>query len=70
MNAYKIETTITNDGKIILPSNLKDIFNHEVEIVVLDKEIKNKKKVINIPSFVCGGKLADFTREELYESRI
>lgn len=70
MYAYKIETTITNDGKIILPSDLQNIFNHKVEIVVLDKEIKNKKNIPEIPSFSCGGKLADFTREELYESRL
>ena len=70
MNAYKIETTITDDGKIILPSDLKNIFNHKVEIVVLDKENKNKKKILNIPSYSCGGKIKDFTRDELYEPRI
>ena len=70
MHAYKIETIITNDGKIILPPDLSNIFNHKVEIVVLDKEIKNKRNVIEIPSFHCGGKLANFTREELYEPRI
>ena len=44
MQAYKIDTTVTKDGKIILPYDLHDIFNHEVEIVVLDKEKEQKKK--------------------------
>ena len=43
MHAYKLETTITNDGKIILPPNFKNIYNHKVEIVVLDKEPKRKE---------------------------
>ena len=70
MHSYKIETTITQDGKIILPQKLRKIFNHRVEIHVLDKEVKNKKKNLDIPAFSCGGKLTDFTRTELYGTRI
>ena len=43
MQAYKIETTVTRDGKIILPPKLNNIFNHKVEVVVLDKEISSNK---------------------------
>ena len=70
MLAYKIETTITDDGKIILPKNLKNIYNHKVEILLLDKEIEKKKKIIHIPTFSCGGKLAEFSRDEIYEARL
>src|SRR4030042_4322788 len=42
MNAYKIETTITDDGKIILPSDLKNIFNHKAEkYIVCSQSLKN-----------------------------
>ena len=68
MQAYKIETTVTRDGKIILPPKLNNIFNHKVEVVVLDKEISsNKKSKLNIPTYKCGGKLADFSREEIFK---
>ena len=71
MNTYKIETTITKDGKIILPPNLHNIFNHKVEVVLLDKEDKkNIKNKLNIPTYKCDGKVIGFTREELYESRL
>ena len=70
MKAYKVETFITNDGKIILPKNLKEIFNHKVEVVVLDKNIHTNKKITNIPSYSCGGKLNDFSRDDIYEPRL
>jgi len=70
MQAYKLETTITNDGKIILPVNFKNIYSHKVEILVLDKENYNREKFIDVPAYSCGGKLADFTREDIYEPRI
>ena len=71
MQTYKIDTTITKDGKIILPYDLHNVFNHKVEIVLLDKENqKDKKKFFNIPAYKCGGKISDFNRDELYESRI
>ena len=70
MKAYKVITTITEDGRIILPPDLKEIFNHRVELLVLDKEIQNNKQRINkIPSYSCGGKLADISRGDLYEPR-
>jgi hypothetical protein len=56
MLAYKIETTITEDGKIILPANLKNIYSHKVEILVLDKEQKKKEKT-SFGVYDLGGKL-------------
>lgn len=70
MQAYKIETTITEDGKITLPKKYSKIFNHKVEILVLDKESNQVKKIKEIPSYSCGGKIKDFSREELYEPRL
>jgi hypothetical protein len=73
MEAYKLETTISGDGTIVLPHNFNKLFNHKVEVLVLESEIsgKNKKrKRIPIPSYECGGKVRDFTRAELYEPRI
>ncbi len=68
MQAYKIETTITKDGKIILPSDLKNIFNHEVEIVVIDKA-HQKRKDLNFGSYNLGGildkvNIRDFAHED------
>ena len=71
MNTYKIETTITKDGKIILPPKLHNIFNHKVEVVLLDKDNKkNIKNKLNVPTYKCGGKVADYSREELYKPRL
>jgi hypothetical protein len=69
MQAYRIEATITPDGKINLPKNFEKLFNHKVELVLHDKENVLKKNKLNIPILHCGGKVSDFTREELYESR-
>lgn len=71
MQAYKLETTISNDGKIVLPDFLKKLFNRTVEIIVLEKSIKAEKlnKLI-IPAYKCGGKVSDFNREDLYGSRL
>jgi hypothetical protein len=65
MEIYKFETTITKDGRINLPPKFKDVFNHRVEIILRDKEKTKSKKELKIPTFLCGGKLKDFTREEL-----
>jgi len=68
MQAYKLETTITNDGKIILPVNFKNIYSHKVEILVLDKEPQKKKNsALGIYDF--GGQLdkvniRDFAHED------
>ena len=67
MNAYKIKTTITNDGKIILPKDLKEIFNHEVEIIVLDKEYR-KHNSVQFGIYDLEGKLDDVNvRDFAYE---
>ena len=67
MNAYKIKTTITNDGKIILPLDLKDIFNHEVEVIVLDQEYR-KNNDIQFGTYNLGGKMDDINiRDFAYE---
>ena len=58
MQAYKIDTTITKDGKIILPYDLHEVFNHKVEIVVLDKRRNQKKKKnISFGVYSLGGML-------------
>ena len=69
MNAYKIETTVTDDGKIILPANLKKIFNHKVEVFVLEKSSNNKSKSNTFGVYDFGGKLdniniRDFAHED------
>lgn len=69
METYKFETTITEDGRINLPPTFKDVFNHRVEITLKDKEEIKSRQKIEIPTFLCGGKLKDFTREELYDDR-
>ena len=70
MNNYKINVRITSDGKIILPSFLHKLFNHRVEVVLLDKgEMVNMKLKLGIPHYKCGGKVNDFNREELYNGR-
>ena len=67
MNAYKLKTTITNDGKIILPKNLKEIFNHEVELIVLDKDYQ-KNNNVQLGIYNLGGKLDDVNiRDFAYE---
>ncbi|UCH95887.1 MAG: hypothetical protein JSV88_03315 [Candidatus Aminicenantes bacterium] len=69
MEIYKFETTITKDGRINLPQTFKDVFNHRVEITLRDKEKTKSKKELKIPTFLCGGKLRDLSREELYDDR-
>jgi hypothetical protein len=69
MQTFRIETTITPDGKIVLPNDMKDIFNHKVDLVLREKDTATRKRKLNIPVLHCGGKVADFSREELYESR-
>ena len=69
MEVHKLETTITQDGKIYLPTKLRSIFSHRVEITLKDKENKAPGKKLEIPTFLCGGKLKDFSREEIYDDR-
>ena len=42
MNVYKLDTVVTEDGKIILPSTLKKIFKHQVKILLIDREKQEK----------------------------
>lgn len=42
MEAYKFQTTVTEDGKIILPREMKNLCAHEVEIILLDLQDKSK----------------------------
>lgn len=71
MQAYKFETIISEDGKIVLPAFLRKLLGRKVEIFLIEKNVKNKiKQKLNIPTYTCGGKIADFNREELYENRI
>ena len=67
---YKITTTVSSNGMIVLPIDFKDLFNQTIEIVVLQKkEIPNYKK-IKIPTYKCNGKIKDFSREDIYEPRL
>jgi len=71
MQAYKLEATISNEGKIVLPDFLKKLFNRTVEIIVLEKNIKTEKlNGLNIPTYKCEGKVSDFNREDLYGTRL
>jgi hypothetical protein len=69
MQTFRMEAEITPDGKIVLPKDMKAIFNHKVDLVVREKDTANRKRKLNIPVLHSGGKVADFSREELYESR-
>ena len=71
MQAYKLIATINNDGKIVLPEFLKRLYNKTVEIILLEKSHKtNKSNGLKIPTYTCGGKVSDFNREDLYDSRL
>lgn len=72
METYRLETTVTKDGKIILPRTFEKMFTHRVEIIIKDKTEKNSEKKLNIPAYLCGGKAKDtnFSREEIYDYRI
>jgi hypothetical protein len=68
MHAYKIETTVTQDGKIILPPDMNNLFNHKVEVLLLDRELSDTITEIDFPVFTCGGKVSDFSRESIYDT--
>lgn len=72
MEIYRLETTVTKDGKIILPRNFKKMFTHRVELIIKDKTEKKSKKKLDIPAYLCGGKAKEtnFSREEIYDYRI
>ena len=69
MQTYKFETTVTKEGRINLPPTFKDVFSRRVEVTLKDKEKTKPRLKLEIPTFLCGGKLRDFKREELYENR-
>jgi hypothetical protein len=72
MEIYRFETTVTKEGKIILPRNFKKMFTHHVELIIKDKTETKSKKKLDIPAYVCGGKVEEtnFSREEIYDYRI
>ena len=72
MKTYRLETTVTEDGRIILPRRYAKMFNHRVELIIKDKNPKNSRKELPIPAYSCGGKLEDtgFSREEIYDYRL
>ena len=74
MLAYKTDVNINDEGeiKIVLPAKLRDLFNHKAEVVVLGNEetTPKKKTKFHWTTFKCGGKIQDFTREDIYEPRI
>ena len=72
METYRLETTVTKDGKIILPRKFEKMFNHHVEVIIRDKRQKKAKKKLDIPTYFCGGKanVTDFSREEIYDYRL
>lgn len=67
MGTYKIETTVTKDGTITLPPELKQMFSHRVEIILKDKGIIKPGRKLKIPTYRSGGKIRDFNRDELYD---
>lgn len=71
MEAFKLETVVTDDGKIILPKSLNKIFNHKIEVLLLNTEIAEHKEPgkLHIHTFKCGGKIKDFSWEDIYEDR-
>lgn len=56
METYRLETTITADGKIILPGKFKKMFAHLVEVIIREKSKTNNGKALEIPAYYCGGK--------------
>lgn len=70
MDVYMIDTVVSDDGKIELPESLKKLFNHRVKVILKSKtDKKKKKKTLNIPTFYCGGKVREFSREDFYDNR-
>ncbi len=67
MPTYKIQTTITGDGKIILPANLKNLYNHKVELLLMDKgDIKEKPAfgIYNLGGQLDSVNIRDFAHED------
>ncbi|HRX49434.1 MAG TPA: hypothetical protein P5120_18070 [Spirochaetota bacterium] len=67
MPTYKIQTTITGDGKIILPANLKNLYNHKVELLLMDKgDIKEKTEfgIYNLDGRLDNVNIRDFAHED------
>ena len=38
MQSYKLITKVSQDGKISLPEEYRNLFNQEVELILIDKE--------------------------------
>ena len=50
MGTYRLETTVTKDGKIILPQKFAKMFTHRVELIIKDKTEKKSEKKLDPPS--------------------
>ncbi|MCP4156156.1 MAG: hypothetical protein GY757_51020 [bacterium] len=72
MKTYRLETKVTKDGQIILPGKFKKMFAHQVEIFIKDKTEYQTAQELDIPAYLCGGKVeeTDFSREEIYDYRL
>ena len=71
MSTYRLVTTVSEDGTIMLPGKLKNMFSHCVEIIIKDNLRETSVKDIDIPVLSCGGKAThtDFSREDIYDYR-
>ncbi|MBP9886276.1 MAG: hypothetical protein KBF93_08255 [Leptospiraceae bacterium] len=68
--AYRIMTTVSSEGMIHLPLDLIELYNHTVEILVIEKKAKPLKGKLHFPTYKCKGKIKEFTREEIYGTRL
>ena len=70
MLAYKLETKVSKDGKIFLPDEYSNIFNQEIELILISKE---KTIYGKIESIKAKRGIKDYTEEEIeqiiHESR-
>lgn len=70
MLAYKLETKVSKDGKILLPDEYSSIFNQEIELILISKE---KTIYDKIESIKAKRGIKDYTEEEIeqiiHESR-
>lgn len=42
MLGYKLETKVSKDGKIFLPDEYSDVFNQEIELILISKSLKTR----------------------------
>lgn len=72
MRTYRLDTTVTKDGAIILPRRFANMFAHQVEVTIKEKNGKEAHKKLDVPVYSCGGKVTDtdFSREEIYDDKL